>query len=58
MSRTRVRLIACDKPQCTARFFTGKGSTPVTALRHQARTAGWRKDGAHDYCPSHTQGVR
>lgn len=49
----RVRFLACDKPLCPARFFTGYGTSPETVLRHNARAAGWREVKGSDYCPNH-----
>jgi hypothetical protein len=49
----RVRFLACDKPLCPARFFTGLGVSPETVLRHNARAAGWREGQGRDYCPNH-----
>lgn len=51
--KTRVRHLACDKPLCTARFFSGPGSDPETVLRHKARAAGWQEQADRDYCPNH-----
>lgn len=53
MSTVRVRYLACNKPLCISRFFTGDGSAPGTVLRHQARAAGWTEHGDQHYCPRH-----
>lgn len=54
MSQHRVRFLVCDKPLCTAQFFSGDGRAPETVLRHEARKAGWRRTPARrDYCPDH-----
>lgn len=55
MSRRRVRVLACDKPLCTARFVVaGRHLVSEGVLRQNARAAGWKRTkGNRDYCPAH-----